>query len=112
MEGGGLASQWRQCIDVKPFDFDKAVSTKPRGHVVAVRVTSESPDDGFKPTSGRVQELGFRSKPDVWAYFSIKVRTSTARVFMLGLQHVGVENKLNGHSLRHNVCANSDGRIV
>ena len=54
MEGGGLASEWRTCTDVQPFDFDKAVNSKPKGHVVAVRVTSESPDDGFKPTSGRV----------------------------------------------------------
>ncbi|KAK4390250.1 Acetyl-CoA carboxylase 1 [Sesamum angolense] len=38
----------------------------------AVRVTSEDPDDGFKPTSGRVQELNFKSKPNVWAYFSVK----------------------------------------
>lgn len=38
-----------------PFDFDKAESVRPKGHCVAVRVTSEDPDDGFKPTSGEVQ---------------------------------------------------------
>lgn len=40
-----------------PFDFDKAESIRPKGHCVAVRVTSEDPDDGFKPTSGKVQVI-------------------------------------------------------
>ncbi|KAI8016648.1 Acetyl-CoA carboxylase 1 [Camellia lanceoleosa] len=30
-------------------------STRPKGHCVAVRVTNEDPDDGFKPTSEKVQ---------------------------------------------------------
>ena len=38
-----------------PFDFDLAESVRPKGHYVAVRVTSEDPDDGFKPTGGKVQ---------------------------------------------------------
>ncbi|KAL8058416.1 hypothetical protein ABFX02_03G016600 [Erythranthe guttata] len=73
MEHGGGYDAWRKTsIGATPFDFDKAESTKPKGHCVAVRVTSEDPDDGFKPTSGRVQELSFKSKPNVWAYFSVK----------------------------------------
>ncbi|KAK6938183.1 Acetyl-CoA carboxylase, central domain [Dillenia turbinata] len=73
VEHGGGYDAWRKTSKVaKPFDFDKAVSTKPKGHCVAVRVTSEDPDDGFKPTSGKVQELSFKSKPNVWAYFSVK----------------------------------------
>lgn len=71
--GEGLPS-WRDMATVEPFDFFTTEATKPKGHVVAVRVTSEDPDDGFKPTSGQVQELSFRSKPNVWAYFSVKVR--------------------------------------
>ena len=38
-----------------PFDFDLAESVRPKGHCVVVCVTSEDPDDGFKPTSGKVQ---------------------------------------------------------
>ena len=38
-----------------PFDFDLVESVKPKGHYVAVCVTSEDPDHGFKPTSGKVQ---------------------------------------------------------
>nr|GEW99901.1 acetyl-CoA carboxylase 1 [Tanacetum cinerariifolium] len=37
----------------------------------AWRATSD-PDDGFKPTGGKVQELSFKSKPNSWAYFSVK----------------------------------------
>lgn len=70
---GGGTNTWQVAArEAVPFDFDTVPQVPPRGHVVAVRVTSEDPDDGFKPTSGRVQELSFRSKPDVWAYFSIK----------------------------------------
>ncbi|OMO94220.1 Carboxyl transferase [Corchorus olitorius] len=73
MEHGGGYDSWRKTsVVATPFDFDKAESTRPKGHCVAVRVTSEDPDDGFKPTSGKVQELSFKSKPNVWAYFSVK----------------------------------------
>ena len=45
---------------------------KPIGAVVAVRITSEDADDGFKPTCGSIEELNFRNSPDVWGYFSVK----------------------------------------
>ncbi|KAG8632982.1 acetyl-CoA carboxylase 1 [Manihot esculenta] len=73
MEHGGGYNAWRKSsVAATPFDFDLAESTRPKGHCVAVRITSEDPDDGFKPTSGKVQELSFKSKPNVWAYFSVK----------------------------------------
>ncbi|KAF7829912.1 acetyl-CoA carboxylase 1-like [Senna tora] len=73
VEHGAGYNAWRKTsVLATPFDFDKAESTRPKGHCVAVRVTSEDPDDGFKPTSGKVQELSFKSKPNVWAYFSVK----------------------------------------
>ncbi|KAG0579665.1 hypothetical protein KC19_4G115000 [Ceratodon purpureus] len=72
-QGGGSHDSWRKVAgEAVQFDLDLVESQKPKGHVVAVRVTSEDPDDGFKPTSGQVQELSFRSKPNVWAYFSVK----------------------------------------
>jgi len=40
--------------------------------VVAVRVTSEDANAGFKPTCGSIDELSFRTSPDVWGYFSVK----------------------------------------
>ncbi|XP_074643040.1 acetyl-CoA carboxylase-like isoform X2 [Tubulanus polymorphus] len=43
----------------------------PKGHVIAARITSENPDEGFKPSSGTVQELNFRSSKNVWGYFSV-----------------------------------------
>ncbi|KAG8178328.1 hypothetical protein JTE90_026296 [Oedothorax gibbosus] len=55
-----------------PIDFDNP-SHKPRpwGHVIAARITSENPDEGFKPSAGTVQELNFRSNKNVWGYFSV-----------------------------------------
>ncbi|KAG1885890.1 uncharacterized protein F5891DRAFT_969242, partial [Suillus fuscotomentosus] len=43
---------------------------RPKGHVVAVRITAENPDTGFKPSSGSLQELDFRSSMNVGGYFS------------------------------------------
>ncbi|XP_062200626.1 acetyl-CoA carboxylase 1-like [Phragmites australis] len=73
MNHGGGYHAWRKISAVATkFDLDKAQSVRPKGHCVAVRVTSEDPDDGFKPTSGRLEELNFKSKPNAWAYFSVK----------------------------------------
>jgi len=43
-------------------------------HVIAARITAENPDDGFKPTSGRIERVRFQSSPNVWGYFSVGAR--------------------------------------
>ncbi|KAK2176009.1 hypothetical protein NP493_691g01021 [Ridgeia piscesae] len=55
-----------------PIDFTSP-HNKPqaKGHVIATRISSENPDEGFKPSSGTVQELNFRSSKNVWGYFSV-----------------------------------------
>ncbi|KAJ7391694.1 hypothetical protein OS493_017391 [Desmophyllum pertusum] len=55
-----------------PIDFDNPMNLpKPKGHVIATRITSENPDEGFKPSGGTVKELTFRSMKNVWGYFSV-----------------------------------------
>ncbi|KAI5281935.1 acetyl-coenzyme-A carboxylase, partial [Ascosphaera aggregata] len=44
---------------------------KPKGHTTACRITSEDPLEGFKPSSGTMHELNFRSSSNVWGYFSV-----------------------------------------
>lgn len=59
------------------FDFSKSDSSKsqrrptPKGHTTACRITSEDPGEGFKPSSGMMHELNFRSSSNVWGYFSV-----------------------------------------
>ena len=59
------------------FDFSKQDSVqfqrrpKPKGHTTACRITSEDPGEGFKPSSGMMHELNFRSSSNVWGYFSV-----------------------------------------
>uniref|UniRef100_W4VRL7 Putative acetyl-coa carboxylase n=1 Tax=Corethrella appendiculata TaxID=1370023 RepID=W4VRL7_9DIPT len=54
------------------IDFEQPPNKpRPWGHVIAARITSENPDEGFKPSSGTVQELNFRSSKNVWGYFSV-----------------------------------------
>ncbi|KAJ7876806.1 acetyl-CoA carboxylase [Mycena leptocephala] len=55
---------------VKPDSNQLQRKPRPKGHVVAVRITAENPDAGFKPSSGSIQELNFRSSTNVWGYFS------------------------------------------
>lgn len=53
------------------IDFDNEEMRGPYGHCIAVRITAENAEAGFKPTSGGIQELNFRSTPNVWGYFSM-----------------------------------------
>lgn len=59
------------------FDFsdENSVQTQrrptPKGHTTACRITSEDPGEGFKPSSGMMHELNFRSSSNVWGYFSV-----------------------------------------
>ncbi|KAM3067087.1 acetyl-coenzyme-A carboxylase, variant 2 [Clarireedia jacksonii] len=59
------------------FDFsqEKSLQTQrrptPKGHTTACRITSEDPGEGFKPSSGTMHELNFRSSSNVWGYFSV-----------------------------------------
>jgi len=53
------------------IDFDITPRIPARGHCMAVRITAENAEAGFKPTSGGIQELNFRSTPSVWGYFSM-----------------------------------------
>ncbi|KAK2717768.1 hypothetical protein QYM36_006530, partial [Artemia franciscana] len=54
------------------IDFENAnIRPTPWGHVIAARITSENPEEGFKPSAGTVQELNFRSSKNVWGYFSV-----------------------------------------
>jgi acetyl-CoA carboxylase/biotin carboxylase 1 len=53
------------------FDLQTTERVLPKCHVIAARITGENADEGFKPTSGGIQELTFRSTPNVWGYFSV-----------------------------------------
>lgn len=58
-------------MGVSSIDFDTAKPIQPIGHCVAGRITAEDPDSGFKPTSGAIHELHFRTMPGVNGNFSI-----------------------------------------
>jgi acetyl-CoA carboxylase/biotin carboxylase 1 len=53
------------------IDFENVARVPPNGHCIAVRITAENAEAGFKPTSGGLKELNFRSTPNVWGYFSM-----------------------------------------
>jgi biotin carboxylase len=46
-------------------------SIAPRCHCIAARITAENADAGFRPNTGSLTQLKFRSSPDVWGYFSV-----------------------------------------
>lgn len=53
------------------IDFSNTRPNPPLCHCMAARITAEDPEEGFKPSSGRITELAFRSQPNVSANFSI-----------------------------------------
>ena len=54
-----------------PINFLEDRYVYPTKHVIAARITAENPDEGFKPTSGRIERVKFQSTPKVWGYFSV-----------------------------------------
>lgn len=40
-------------------------------HVIAARITAENPDEGFKPTAGKIERVKFQSAGNVWGYFCV-----------------------------------------
>jgi acetyl-CoA carboxylase/biotin carboxylase 1 len=67
----------RQMYGMDPFGIERidfkepTYPPKPSGHVISARITSENPDEGFKPSAGTVHELNFKSNKNVWGYFSV-----------------------------------------
>jgi acetyl-CoA carboxylase/biotin carboxylase 1 len=53
------------------IDFMKDDYSYPKHHVIAARITAENPDEGFKPTSGKIERVKFQSAKNVWGYFSV-----------------------------------------
>ena len=53
------------------IDFLKDEYPYPTKHIIAARITAENPDEGFKPTSGKIERVKFQSSPNVWGYFSV-----------------------------------------
>ena len=53
-----------------PLPVDQ-VKTDAKTHVIAARITSEDPAEGFRPASGELEVLNFKSNQNVWGYFSV-----------------------------------------
>merc|ERR1719324_187879 len=54
-----------------PIDFMTEDYPTPTSHVIAAHITAENPDDGFKPTSGKIERIKFQSSVTCWGYFSV-----------------------------------------
>ncbi|AIO00868.1 acetyl-CoA carboxylase, putative [Leishmania panamensis] len=60
-----------EAYGVTPIDFTARHSLPPKCHTIAVRVTAEDTDEGFRPTSGKVDEIAFKNSRECWGYFSV-----------------------------------------
>ncbi|KAI3706157.1 hypothetical protein L1987_76415 [Smallanthus sonchifolius] len=99
MNNSGGYDAWRKTsVLATPFDFDKAESVRPKGHCVAVRVTSEDPDDGFKPTSGKVQSGGgiheFSDSQFGHVFAFGESRTLAIANMVLGLKEIQIRGEI------------------
>ncbi|TMS36122.1 hypothetical protein L596_003371 [Steinernema carpocapsae] len=50
---------------------DDLIRTDTNTCVIAARITSEDPAEGFRPASGSIELLNFQSNAEVWGYFSV-----------------------------------------
>jgi len=93
------------------FDFSKEGSVqnqrrpKPKGHTTACRITSEDPSEGFKPSSGTMHELNFRSSSNVWGYFSVGAASSIHNFSDSQFGHIFAYGENRQASRKHMVVA-------
>ena len=93
------------------FDFSNENSVKsqrrpsPRGHTTACRITSEDPGEGFKPSSGTMHELNFRSSSNVWGYFSVSSASSIHTFSDSQFGHIFAYGENRSASRKHMVIA-------
>lgn len=77
----------------------------PKGHTIACRITSEDPGEGFKPSSGIVHDLNFRSSPNVWGYFSVSNTSSIHSFSDSQFGHIFAYGETRSAARKHMVVA-------
>src|ERR1700761_9197534 len=93
------------------FHFKNEASLKtqrrprPRGHCTACRITSEDPGEGFKPSSGTMHDLNFRSSSNVWGYFSVSSASSIHSFSDSQFGHIFAYGENRSASRKHMVVA-------
>ncbi|KAL8921581.1 MAG: hypothetical protein Q9172_003940 [Xanthocarpia lactea] len=93
------------------FDFSKDNSLQsqrrptPKGHTTACRITSEDPGEGFKPSSGMMHELNFRSSSNVWGYFSVGTQGGIHNFSDSQFGHIFAYGENRSASRKHMVIA-------
>ncbi|KAH8078525.1 acetyl-CoA carboxylase [Aureococcus anophagefferens] len=67
----------------------------PERHVLAARITAENPDEGFKPTSGKIERVSFQSTPSFGHLFATATNREDARKAMvLALKELTVRGEI------------------
>jgi acetyl-CoA carboxylase/biotin carboxylase 1 len=93
------------------FHFKNEASSKtqrrprPKGHCTACRITSEDPGEGFKPSSGTMHDLNFRSSSNVWGYFSVSSASSIHSFSDSQFGHIFAYGENRAASRKHMVVA-------
>jgi acetyl-CoA carboxylase/biotin carboxylase 1 len=93
------------------FSFEKEHSSEvqrrptPKGHTTACRITSEDPGEGFKPSSGMMHDLNFRSSSNVWGYFSVSNASSIHSFSDSQFGHIFAYGENRSASRKHMVVA-------
>ncbi|KAI4277224.1 MAG: hypothetical protein LQ337_001938 [Flavoplaca oasis] len=93
------------------FDFSTENSLQsqrrptPKGHTTACRITSEDPGEGFKPSSGMMHELNFRSSSNVWGYFSVGTQGGIHNFSDSQFGHIFAYGENRSASRKHMVIA-------
>lgn len=54
-----------------PINFSVVYGMEPEGHVIALRIISEDPDNDFTAMAGGVGKISFADMRGVWGYFSL-----------------------------------------
>lgn len=53
------------------LDYEKMYDIPPDGHVIALRIVSEDPENQWKMSTGEIRKLDFQGLRGVWGYFAV-----------------------------------------
>jgi len=76
-----------------------------KGHCTACRITSEDPNEGFKPSGGTIHDLNFRSSSNVWGYFSVSSASSIHSFSDSQFGHIFAYGENRAASRKHMIVA-------
>ncbi|KAK0394333.1 hypothetical protein QR680_000686 [Steinernema hermaphroditum] len=107
VDAKGRCQSWREswlCAEDKSLPAD-VIRTDTEKCVIAVRIISEDPAEGFRPAFGNVESVQFQSNDEVWTYFSVSSPGMVQEYAALQFGHLFARGNSRRKAVSNLICA-------